>query len=148
MFLCHCSCPPCHCSCPPWFPWQKCKRVDLCGFGLSEKHGVRHHYFNRNTTVKGVERGVDGLDKEFDSLLDLRGRRDSSGWRTPALTVSRSRAVQYWTVLYCSALHCFDCSSNLLPRRRHCSLSAPRPLLPRSNARLAQLPAGPTPGWL
>lgn len=82
---------------------QKCKRVDLYGFGLTEKHGVRHHYFNRNTTVKGVEKGVDGLDKEFESLLDLADAELI--WIADPCLDGEDSTVQYGTVLFCAVLH-------------------------------------------
>eukprot|EP00271_Cylindrocystis_brebissonii_P007632 TRINITY_DN211_c1_g1_i1.p1 TRINITY_DN211_c1_g1~~TRINITY_DN211_c1_g1_i1.p1 ORF type:complete len:1174 (-),score=270.23 TRINITY_DN211_c1_g1_i1:934-4071(-) len=49
------------------FALQKCKRVDLYGFFMDERHGVKHHYYNRNSTSKGTE----DMDKEFVAALDI-----------------------------------------------------------------------------
>lgn len=49
------------------FALQKCRRVDLYGFYMGERHGVLHHYYDRNSTSKGTE----DIDKEFVAAVEI-----------------------------------------------------------------------------
>eukprot|EP00897_Mesotaenium_endlicherianum_P004766 jgi/Mesen1/4317/ME000022S03606 len=46
---------------------QRCRRVALYGFYLGERHGVKHHYYDKNATAPHSE----DLDKEFASAWEL-----------------------------------------------------------------------------
>ncbi|CAI5975757.1 unnamed protein product, partial [Closterium sp. NIES-64] len=52
------------------FALQKCHHIDLYGLFLSERHGVRHHYYNRDEQMP-AQVTIDQLDREFVQSIEI-----------------------------------------------------------------------------
>ncbi|GJP45229.1 hypothetical protein CLOM_g4646 [Closterium sp. NIES-68] len=52
------------------FALQKCHHIDLYGFFLSEGHGVRHHYYNKDEQKPSHVTG-EQLDREFVQSIEI-----------------------------------------------------------------------------
>ncbi|CAI5526056.1 unnamed protein product [Closterium sp. Naga37s-1] len=52
------------------FALQKCHHIDLYGLFLSERHGVRHHYYNRDEYMP-AQVTSEQLDREFVQSIEI-----------------------------------------------------------------------------
>ncbi|CAI7809104.1 unnamed protein product [Closterium sp. NIES-54] len=52
------------------FALQKCHHIDLYGLFLSERHGVRHHYYNRDEYMPAHVTS-EQLDREFVQSIEI-----------------------------------------------------------------------------